>query len=144
MLEDLFDYVTEALGRRGWEHWRRRRISRTIAALSRGEAVRIRCEARFRGSGGRRLGAHLMVTSEGVFVSTADGTVSNLCLGTADSRVEIITEQLMMVCDVAGRQLEVLLPAGEESLLSAVVARLPDSDNEQHRAGGIPPGPTQG
>ncbi|MEU4272574.1 hypothetical protein [Streptomyces sp. NPDC026092] len=94
--------------------WRRMRRSRTIAALSRGEAVRIRCDARFRNTGGRRHRATLTVGAEGTFLTTADGTVSDLRLGVPATSVEIVVERSMMVCDVAGRQLEVLQPDEED------------------------------
>ncbi|WP_330459325.1 hypothetical protein OIB37_22095 [Streptomyces sp. NBC_00820] len=147
MVEDLLVAVIDVVLSRGWKRWRRLRMSRKVEALNRGETVRVRCAARFRRSGGRRLGAYLMVTPKGVFVSTTDGTVSNLCLGTPGSGVEIVAEQSVIVYDVDGRQLEVLLPAGEEALLTAVAARLPGIDYGWPRAQGIPPvppGPTPG
>ncbi|WP_329124842.1 hypothetical protein [Streptomyces sp. NBC_01353] len=111
------------------KRWRRRRSSQTIAALNRGESVHIRCATRFRNSGGGRHRASLAVRAEGVFLSTVDGTVSELQLGTPGNGVEIVAEFSMMVCDVAGRQLEVLLPAGESHLFKAVAVSLLDHSN---------------
>ncbi|MGW1118315.1 hypothetical protein ACWD5B_14575 [Streptomyces tanashiensis] len=123
----LVAIVAEPLLRRTRNRWRRRRVSQTVGALSRGRTVRIKCAARFRHSGGGRQRAHLTVRAEEAFLSTLDGTVSKVQLGAPGTTLEIIAEQSMIVCDVAGRQLEVLLPAGEEQLLQAVATRLSDS-----------------
>ncbi|MET8138390.1 MULTISPECIES: hypothetical protein [unclassified Streptomyces] len=122
--------VAEPLLRRIRKRWRRRRVSRTVAALNRGENAHIRCAARFRNSGGGRHRARLTVKAEGVFLSTFDDTVSKLRLGTPRTSVEVVAELSMMVCNVAGRQLEILLPAEEDRLFKAVVARLPDRSDE--------------
>ncbi|MFJ6355331.1 hypothetical protein ACIQKB_38465 [Streptomyces sp. NPDC092046] len=61
-------------------------------------------------------------------MSTADGSASNVQLGAPGANVEIIAELSTIVCVTAGRQLEVLLPAGEEQLLKAVATCLPGSD----------------
>src|SRR5262249_38906590 len=119
-----FTVVADPLRRRIRELWHQRRISQTIAALNRGETVRIRCDARFRNSGGGRHRARLTVQAEGVFLSTFDGTVSNLQLGTPGMTIEIVAELSMMLCNVAGQQLEVLLPTGEDRLLKAVAGTL--------------------
>ncbi|MFD9033514.1 hypothetical protein ACFVZW_20525 [Streptomyces sp. NPDC059567] len=124
----LLVIVTQPLLHRMQKRWHSVRTAQRVAALNRGETVRVRCAARFRNSGGDRRRAYLTATSEGVFVSTADGTVSKLQLGTPDTQVTIVAELSMLVCDVAGRQLEVLLAAGEDRLLQAVAARLPDCD----------------
>ncbi|MET7621916.1 hypothetical protein [Streptomyces sp. NPDC005408] len=126
-----FAIVADPLLRRIRKLWRKRRISRTVAGLKRGEAVRIRCDVRFRNSGGKRHRARLAVKAEGVFLSTIDGTVSNLQLRTPGTTVEIVAELSMMVCNVAGRQLEVLLPTGEDRLLKAVAGSLIDCTDEQ-------------
>ncbi|MFJ2058026.1 hypothetical protein ACIOMM_19025 [Streptomyces sp. NPDC087908] len=110
--------------------WHSVRASRRVAALNRGEPIHIRCAARFRNAGGGRRRARLAVKPEGVFVSTADGTVSKLQLGTPDTRVTVVAELSMMVCNVAGRELEVLLTAGDDRLLIAVAARLPNCGYE--------------
>ncbi|GAA3500877.1 hypothetical protein GCM10019016_079840 [Streptomyces prasinosporus] len=65
-----------------------------------------------------------MVQAEGVFLSTTDGTVSNLQLGTPGATVEVVNELSMVLCNVAGRQLEVLLPATEDRLFKAVADTL--------------------
>ncbi|MFF5485745.1 hypothetical protein ACFY7Y_05940 [Streptomyces virginiae] len=127
--------VAEPLIRRTRNRWRRRRVSQIVGALSRGESVRIRCAARFRNSGGGRRRAHLTVTSEDAFISTADGAVSKVRLRAPGTNVEIITESSMIVCDVTGRQLEILLPAGEETLLQAVAARLPGGPTNSPQPG---------
>ena len=121
----LLVIVTQPLLHRIQKRWHSVRMAQRVAALNRGETVRIRCAARFRNSGGGRRRAHLTATHEGVFVSTADGTVSKLQLGTPDTQVTVVAELSMLVCDVAGRQLEVLLAAGEGRLLKAMAARLP-------------------
>ncbi|MFB7611669.1 hypothetical protein [Streptomyces gardneri] len=105
-------------------------MAQTVDALSRGATVRIRCATRFRNSGGGRQRAYLTVRAKDAFVSTADGTVPNVRLGAPGTNLEIIAELSMIVCDVAGRQLEVLLPAGEELLLQAVTANLSAGDTE--------------
>lgn len=122
----LVAIVAEPLLRRTRNRWRRRRISKTVGALSSGQTVRIRCAARFRSSGGGRHRAYLTVRAEEAFVSTVDGTVSNVRLGAPGTTLDFTAEQSMIVCDVAGRQLEILLPAGEERLLQAVATRLSD------------------
>jgi hypothetical protein len=116
--------VADPLLRRIRELWRKRRISRTVAALNRGETVHIRCDARFRNSGGERHRARLTVQAEGVLLSTFDGTVSNLQLRAPGMSVEIVAELSMMLCNVAGRPLEVLLPSREDRLLKAVAGIL--------------------
>ncbi|MFJ7967070.1 hypothetical protein [Streptomyces sp. NPDC096324] len=118
--------VAEWLLRPMLTRWRKMRVSQTVAALNRGDAVRIRCAARFRNSGGGRHRAHLTVKAEGVFLSTSDRTIAKHQLGTPDTRdtVEVVAELSMLVCNVAGRQLEILLPSGEDLLLKAVLARL--------------------
>ncbi|MFF2363761.1 hypothetical protein ACFVU0_13725 [Streptomyces sp. NPDC058122] len=123
--------VAEWLLRPMLTRWRKMRVSQTVAALNRGDAIRIRCAARFRNSGGGRHRAHLTVKAEGFFLSTSDGTVAKHQLGTPRTRdtVEVVAELSMLVCNVAGRQLEILLPSGEDLLLKAVLARLlRDSD----------------
>lgn len=119
-LATLADWVLS----RTLKRWRRRRTSQKVAALSRGETVRIRCAARFRNSGGARHRANLTVGADGVFLSTVDDTVSTVQLGTPPTSVTIAAELSMIVCDVAGRQLEVLLPAGEDRLFKAVAVSL--------------------
>lgn len=116
--------VADPLLRRIRKLWRAHRVSRTVAGLNRGETVRIRCDARFRNDGGERRRARLVVQAEGVFLSTIDGTVSNLRLGAPDTTVEIVAQRSMMVCNVAGRQLEVLLPTVEDRLFKAVAGTL--------------------
>ncbi|MCT9007029.1 hypothetical protein ACWGKW_27255 [Streptomyces sp. NPDC054766] len=118
--------VTEPLLRPIQKRLRRSRISRRVAAVNRGETTRIRCAARFRNSGGARHRARLTVKTEGVFLSTLDGKVAELRLGTPRTSVEAAAELSMMVCNVAGRQLEIWLPAEEDRLFKAVVARLLD------------------
>jgi len=103
---------------------REHRISQTVAALNRGETVRIRCDARFRKAGGERHSARLVAQAEGVFLSTIDGTVSNLQLGAPGATVEIVAWRWMMLSNVDGRQLEVLLSTGEDRLLNAVASTL--------------------
>ncbi|MFD3943343.1 hypothetical protein [Streptomyces sp. NPDC058579] len=115
--------VADSLLHRIRRLWRRMRRSQTVAALNRGETVHIRCAARFRNTGGRRHRATLTVKAEGAFLTTLDGTVSDLQLGVPATSVEIVAERSMMVCEVAGRQLEVLLPDEENEenhLLKAV------------------------
>ncbi|MFF3872074.1 hypothetical protein [Streptomyces sp. NPDC001978] len=119
-----FAVVVDPLLRRIRKVRRERRISQTIAALDRGGTIRIRCDARFRNTGGKRHRARLVVRAEGVFLSTVDGTVSNLQLGTPGVTVEVVNELSMVLCNVAGRQLEVLLPPGEDRLLKAVAETL--------------------
>ncbi|MFB7374763.1 hypothetical protein ACFC0D_33540 [Streptomyces sp. NPDC056222] len=126
--------VAQPLLHRIQKRWRSVRMSRRVAALNRGETVRIRCAARFRNSGGGRRRAHLTVKPEGVFVSTADGAVSKLQLGTPDTRVTVVAELSMLVCNVDGRLLEVLLAAEEDRLLKAVTARLPECDSRNPAA----------
>lgn len=121
--------------------WRRRRIARTVAALNRGKTTHIRCAARFRNAGGARHRARMTVKAEGVFLSTIDSTVSNLPLGTPG---EVIAELSMLVCTVAGRQLEIWLPAEEDGLFKAVVARLLDRSDELPVTAGIVPGSVSG
>ncbi|MEU6882886.1 hypothetical protein [Streptomyces sp. NPDC046712] len=125
----IFVIVANTILHRIQKRWRRRRSSQTVAALNRGGTVHIRCAARFRNSGGGRNRAGLTVRAQGVFLSTVDGVVSELQLGTPDTDVEIVAELSMVVCDVAGRQLEVLLPAGESRLFGAVAVRLLDRSN---------------
>ncbi|MFE1285760.1 hypothetical protein [Streptomyces sp. NPDC058751] len=117
--------VTEPILSRVQKRWRRMRIVRTVAALERGDTARIRCAARFRNSGGGRHRARLTVKAEGVFPSTADGTVTELRLGAPSPTVEaeVVAERSMLVYDVAGRRLEILLPAEEDRLFTAVLAR---------------------
>ncbi|GGY17329.1 hypothetical protein GCM10010299_23160 [Streptomyces tanashiensis] len=131
----LVAIVAEPLLRRTRNRWRRRRVSQTVGALSRGQSVRIRCAARFRHSGGGRQRAHLTVRAEGAFISTVGGTLSKVRLGAPGTTLEIIAEQSMIVCDVAGRQLEVLLPTGEERLIQAVAARLSDGATNPPQSG---------
>lgn len=119
-----FAVVVDPLLRRMRKVWREHRISQTIAALDRGGTIRIPCDARFRNAGGKRHRARLVVQAGGVFLSTIDGTVSNLQLGPAGATVEVVNELSMMLCNVAGRQLEVLLPPGEDRLLKAVAETL--------------------
>ncbi|MFE2581423.1 hypothetical protein [Streptomyces sp. NPDC059378] len=112
-------------------------IGRTVAALSHGDTARIRCAARFRNSGGGRHRARLTAEAGGVFLSTADGTVARLPLGAPPTTgIEIVAEHSMLVCDTAGRQLEILLPAGEDHLFQAVVARIMGGGNVKAR--GVP------
>jgi hypothetical protein len=135
----LVAIVAEPILRRIRNRWRRKRMSQAVAALNRGDTVRIRCAARFRNSGGGRRRACLTVGTEGAVISTADGTISKVQLGAPGTNIEIIAELSMITCDVSGRQLEVLLPAGEELLLKAVAASLPDSATERPTAkGGVP------
>ncbi|MFD9007324.1 hypothetical protein ACFV0T_41460 [Streptomyces sp. NPDC059582] len=126
--------VAEPLLRRIQKRWRSWRISRTVAALDCGGTVRIRCAARFRNSGGGRHRARLTVTAEGVFLSTVDGAVTHLRLGTARGGVTVVAERSMLVCNAAGRQLEILLPAGEERLFKALVVRALDGGDEHSAA----------
>ncbi|MGW3911467.1 hypothetical protein ACWEBX_08040 [Streptomyces sp. NPDC005070] len=149
MWETLYDtvvlaVVAELLLRPIRKRWHRRRISQTVAALNRGKTTRIRCAARFRNSGGGRHRARLTVKADGVFLSTVDSTVARLRLGTPHTSVEVVAERSMMVCSVAGRQLEILLPAEEDRLFKAVVARLLDHGDEQHPAAGIVPSSDSG
>ncbi|MEU0785348.1 hypothetical protein ABZ341_27680 [Streptomyces sp. NPDC006173] len=144
MWETLYDTVVlaivgELLLRPIREQWHRRGISQTVAALNRGKATRIRCAARFRNSGGGRHRARLTVTADGVFLSTVDSTVAELRLGTPHTSVEVVAEHSMMVCSVAGRQLEIWLPAEEDRLFKAVVARLLDHGDEHSATAGIVP-----
>ncbi|MFF3418481.1 hypothetical protein ACFYW9_27855 [Streptomyces sp. NPDC002698] len=127
----------------GWiqKGWRRRHIARTVASLNRGKNTHIRCAARFRNSGGARHRARLTVKAEGVFLSTVDSTVSKLPLGTPR---EVVAELSMLVCNVAGRQLEIWLPAEEDRLFKAVVARLLDRSDEHPVTAGIVPGSVSG
>lgn len=106
--------------------WRRRRHAQMISALRGGETVDIRCAARFRNSGGARHRATLTLRAEGVFLSTADGTLQELQLGTAATDVELVSERAMLLCDVDGRQLEVLLRDEEGHLFRAVALSLRD------------------
>ncbi|MFB7592792.1 hypothetical protein [Streptomyces sp. NPDC056169] len=71
------------------------------------------------------------MTAEHAFVSTVDGTMSKLQLGAPGTNLEIIAELTTIVCDVAGRRLEVLLRAGEQQLLQSVPARLSDGGEER-------------
>ncbi|MFD7876654.1 hypothetical protein ACFV5G_21535 [Streptomyces sp. NPDC059766] len=116
--------MAEPLIRRIRKWWRRMCIGRTVAALSHGGTARIRCAARFRNSGGGRRRARLTAEAGGVFLSTADGTVARLRLGGSLTIAEIVAEHSMLVCETAGRQLEILLPAEEDHLFQAVVARI--------------------
>lgn len=75
-----FGAVADLIRRRIRELWHKRRVPQTVAALRRGETVRIRCDARFRNAGGQRHRARLVVHAEGAFLSTVDGTVSNVQL----------------------------------------------------------------
>ncbi|MER5599023.1 hypothetical protein [Streptomyces sp. NPDC002265] len=138
MWDQLFGAVVvaimaEPLIRRIRKWWRRLRIGRTVAALSRGDTARIRCAARFRNSGGGRHRARLTAEAGGVFLSTTDGTVVRLRLGAPLTGVEIVAEHAMLVCDTAGRQLEILLPAEEDHLFQAVVARILGDGNVMAR-----------
>ncbi|WP_162624778.1 hypothetical protein [Streptomyces cadmiisoli] len=115
-----FAVVVDPLLRRIRRLSQERRISRTVAALGTGGTVRIRCDARFRNAGGKRHRARLVVQAEGAFLSTVDGKVPNLELSTPAATVEVVNDLSMVLCNVDGRQLEVLLPAGEDRLLKAV------------------------
>ncbi|MCX4648594.1 MULTISPECIES: hypothetical protein [unclassified Streptomyces] len=119
-----FGAVADLIRRRIRELWHKRRVPQTVAALRRGETVRIRCDARFRNAGGQRHRARLVVHAEGAFLSTVDGTVSNVQLAPPGANVEVVTERSMLLCNVAGRQLEVLLPTGDDRLLKAVASAL--------------------
>ncbi|MGX1540948.1 hypothetical protein [Streptomyces adustus] len=134
----IFAMMAESILRRIQKRWRRMRIRRTVAALSHGGTARIRCAARFRNSGGRRRRARLTAEAAGVFLSTADGTVAKLRLGTPLASVEAVAERSMLVCDVAGRQLEVLFPAEEDRLFEAVVARIFGTSNDHLAADANP------
>ncbi|MFD6550796.1 hypothetical protein [Streptomyces sp. NPDC058398] len=116
--------MAESLFRRIRRRWRKMCVRQTVAALSRGDTARIRCAARFRNSGGGRHRAHLTVEAESVSLSTTDGTVAKLQFATPLTSVEVIAERSMLVCDTDGRQLEILLPTGEDRLFNAVIARL--------------------
>lgn len=130
--------LAEPLLRRMKKRWRRMRVSRTVAMLTRGDSARIRCAARFRNTGGARHRARLTVKAEGVFLTIADGTNATPRPGMLLTGVEVVAERSMLVCTVAGRQLEILLPADEDRLLRAVTARLSDcSDKHYATAGAI-------
>ncbi|MFG2946238.1 hypothetical protein [Streptomyces adustus] len=130
--------MAEPLLRRMRQRWRRMRIRRTVAALSQGDTTHVRCATRFRNSGGRRRRARLTVEAAGVFLSSADGTVAKLQLGTPLATVEVVAERSMLVCDVAGRQLEILLPAEEDRLFEAVAARIVSRSSEHLAADAVP------
>ncbi|MFD5570494.1 hypothetical protein [Streptomyces cadmiisoli] len=120
----LFVSIAAELLRRVRDQWRIRRTSRTVEALGRGETVRIRCAARFRSSGGARRRAYLTVGAEGAFISTSDGSVSKAQLDAPGVNPQSTPTLSMIVCTVAGRKLEVLLPSGQRALFEAVAARL--------------------
>ncbi|MFB7245643.1 hypothetical protein CW362_09725 [Streptomyces populi] len=136
--------VVQPLLHRIRKRWHGRRVSRTVEALNRGGTARVDCAARFRNSGGGRHRARLTVKAEGVFLSTKDGTVAELRIGTPHSDVEVVAELSMLVCDVAGRQLEILLPAEEDHLFKALEARLLDRGDGLPTAAGAAPGPLSG
>ncbi|MFF3883633.1 hypothetical protein [Streptomyces sp. NPDC001914] len=126
--------MAESLLRRIRRRWRKVRVRQTVAALSRGDTAHIRCAARFRNSGGGRHRARLTVQADDVSLSTSDGTVAKLLFRSPLTGVEVVAERSMLVCDADGRQLEILLPAGEDRLFHAVVARLLGCGNEHPAA----------
>ena len=130
--------VVQPLLHRIRKRWHGRRVSRTVEALNRGGTARVDCAARFRNSGGGRHRARLTAEAGGVFLSTADGTVARLRLGAPLTDVEIVAEHSMLVCDAAGRRLEILLPAEEDHLFQAVVARIRGARNEPSAADPVP------
>ncbi|MGW1966641.1 hypothetical protein ACWCPD_41035 [Streptomyces sp. NPDC001935] len=124
-------FVAEWLLRPIQTRWRKMRISQTVAALNRGDAARVRCAARFHNSGGSRHRARLAFNAAGVLLSATDGAIAQLELGNSltPDNVEAVVERSMLVCNVDGRQLEILLPSGEDRLLEAVLARLLKDSN---------------
>ncbi|MFE4703293.1 hypothetical protein ACFRIC_40120 [Streptomyces sp. NPDC056738] len=129
--------MAESLLRRIRRRWHRMRVRQTVAALSRGDTARIRCAARCRNSGGGRHRARLTVEAEGASLSTSDGTVEQLQFRTPLTSVEVVPERSMLVYNTGGRQFEILLPAGEDRLFDAVVARLLGRGSEHLTAGTV-------